>query len=138
SVTKDMNDEEVTDVMGELYFRRVQTLVPLRDSEFIVRPVDGIEVGGKRTAGVRIANKSWPSVNLYFDEESWLLVKVSGPFREAGSTTKREIIYSDFKNFDGLKLPTRFTETRSSVPLQEAIVEYSFPVKIDKKEFEGP
>lgn len=137
SITE-MSEPVFVDHMGELYLRRTQTLLPLRDEEFRLKPVKGIEVDGKPTAGIRVVHKKWPAVNLYFDEQSSLLVRSVGPFVQGGSTRTREMNFMDYKSFDSLKLPTHIVERLDFVTTVDCIVDYSFPARIDEKEFEKP
>src|SRR5262245_65052869 len=137
-VKQDMNDAQIADMQGELYLRRVLTLLPLRDEEFKIKPVDGIEVGGRKTTGIRVTHKDWPAVNLYFDSENWLLVKIAGRYREAGSLNMREIIFSVFQAIDGVQTPNKIFEIHNGTRFQECAVEYSFPTRISEKEFEAP
>ncbi len=134
----EMPDDTFTDQLGELYLRRAQTLIPLRDEEFRLKPVNGIEVDGKPTVGIRVIHKKWPSLNLYFDQESSLLVRSVGLFIQAKSKSVREMNFLDYKSFGDLTLPTRFVERLDYVTRVECTIDYSFPTKIDEKEFEKP
>ena len=136
--TKEMNDEEVADVTGELHLRKVLTLLPLREKEFQLKPVPGVDVEGAPTVGIRAIHKSWPAVNLYFDQKTSRLARSAGRFREAGDVKMREITFSDYMPFDGVQLPTKLVEMRNSALFQKATVSYSFPAKIADKEFEQP
>jgi hypothetical protein len=138
SIKQDLSDGQIADMLGELYLRRVLTLLPLRDEEFRIKPIDGIEVGGRKTAGIRVTHKDWPGVNLYFDNESWLLVKIAGRYREAGTLNMREIIFSDFTAVDGVQVASRLFEVHNGTRFQECEVQYSFPAKINEREFENP
>ncbi len=137
-LVKEMNDEEIADVSGELNLRKVLTLFPLRDSEFQLKPVPGVDVEGRKTVGIRVLHKLWPAVNLYFDAKTSLLARSAGWFREANRVMMREITFSEYKPFDAVQLPTRFYETRNGSDFQKATVEYSFPTKIDDGEFDKP
>lgn len=45
-------------------------------------------------------------MTLYFDKKTNLLVKIGRKAREAGVRVRKEYYYSDYKDFDDLKLPT--------------------------------
>jgi hypothetical protein len=137
SITE-MTEPVFVDHLGELHLRRVQTLLPLRDDEFRLKPVNGIEVDGKPTLGIRVIHKKWPPVNLYFDQKSSLLVRSVGPFVQGGSTRSREMSFLDYKLFDSLNLPTHIVERLDFVTTVDCSVDYFFPAKIDEKEFEAP
>src|SRR5438128_2625959 len=79
---RDMIAEEHQDVVGETHFRRMLTLVPLRDEEFMLRPVNGEPVAGRPTVGIRVGSKYLPPTNFYFDAETNLLVRTHGRFRD--------------------------------------------------------
>lgn len=136
--TKEMSEIEVTDHRGELYLRRVFALFPLKNDEFNLKPIDGIDVEGKPTFGIRVAHKKWPSVNLYFDSESSLLVRSLCRFSQAGIVALRETSFMDFKPVHGIKLPSRIVERLGSDKILDTSISYTFPARIEDKEFEQP
>jgi hypothetical protein len=136
--TREMSEIEVTDHRGELYLRRVFSLIPLKGDEFNLKPIDSLEVDGKPTFGIRVSHKQWPSVNLYFDAESSLLVRSLCRFSQAGVVALRETNFLDFKPVHGVKLPSRIVERLGADKILDTSVSYSFPARIEDKEFEQP
>src|SRR5262245_11460377 len=124
----------------ELHYRRIMTLVPLRENEFIIRPLDDKAiVNGKPTTAIRIGSKGHSSVNLYFDAESNLLVRSYHPvWIEDGRVQVRDVVLIDHKAFDGVKLPTKIVDKRDGVSWNDCTAEYKFPKEIDAKEFARP
>lgn len=133
--------EQIEDLRNELYLLRVRTLSPLKNEEFVLRPIAQIEIINKKPAeGIRIDHKGRPSIGLYFDSQSHLLVRMVAPaWREAGSIQRREIDFFDFSQTDGLMLPKVQSDRRDGRDYAYwKDTTYRFPAKIDDSAFEKP
>ena len=112
-------------------------LVPLRDGT--AAKAAGVKVNGKATDGVKISRRGWPDVWYYFDCDTHLLAKVAYRDKEAGVEVQKDMEFGEYKEFDGLKMPTKMVERRDRKPVFELeVAELTFPKEFDKKLFEKP
>jgi hypothetical protein len=138
-VAKELGKEELDDLREEAYAAWVSTLLPLRDQRFTLSPLPEADVEGRKAAGVRVSSKARGDVQLYFDKQTHLLLKVARQAREAGLDTLKEYRFSDYKDFDGVKLPTREVDFANGKKIAEVTVTgYQFPKTLDENAFGRP
>jgi hypothetical protein len=120
-----MTPERLKELREDGYAKWLTTLLPLKkDSAFRLEPLSGV-------AGVKVSRAGHADVKLYFDEKSHLLVKME---RQAGETT-----YSAYRDFDGVKRPTRVVQTVGGKKFLEVTeVSYKFPRKVEEATFAKP
>src|SRR5581483_6217731 len=94
-------------VLDLLYALRSPTLLPqLKDKAFQLAPLGEIKVDDKPAVGVRVTHKDRKELRLWFDKASGLPVKAEVSVTDPqGKSVSAETAYSDFKDFDGVKLP---------------------------------
>jgi hypothetical protein len=102
--------EALEELQEEAYVEWVATVVPLKMDGFNLSPADGKMVNGKPTVAVKVARKGHSDAVLYFDKDDGLLVEIERKTRTAGLLVNKEYIFSEFKEFNGVKLPTKRTE----------------------------
>ena len=135
----DMGPERLKELREEMYVLWLETLTPLRKDGFDLAPLPEAKVNGRPAAGVKVASKGHADASLYFDAGTHLLVKVERTTREAGLTLGKEYLFGDHKDFDGVKLPTRLTETLEGKKVSELTsASYKFPPKPDEAAFSKP
>ncbi len=126
-------------VIEELHYRRIMMLLPLKEPEFIVRPIDGEKVNGKPTSGIRVGSKDHRSINLYFDDESGLLVRTLHPaWLEGDKVQRRDVLLLEHKPFGGLKLPSAIIDKRDGSIWLDCKADYRFEKQFDPKDFAQP
>jgi hypothetical protein len=103
----ELSKERVEEIREESYVLWLATLVPLKKSSFKLTPLTEVKVNGKPVVGVQASAKDHGDVNLFFDKENGLLVKIERKAREAGVPVEKEYFYSEHKEFAGVKLPTK-------------------------------
>jgi hypothetical protein len=109
-MTMDIEGEQLKAIQEEGYANTVEMLVPLlKDKAFTLSTLPEEKVNGKPAVGVRVKSKDHKDIDLFIDKESNLVVRV---FREAYDSdtmkeAKFETIYTDFKEFDGVKHGTK-------------------------------
>jgi hypothetical protein len=136
---RDMLPPERDAVQDEAYFLWVCSLIPLKEKGFTLTALPTIQVNGRPAVGVKVDSQGRGAVQLFFDQRDSLLVKGVYQSREAGLTIPREIFFSEFRDFDGLKQPTRQVTFVNGKKTEEWTFEsYRFPTQIDAKEFAKP
>lgn len=135
----DLGRERLEELREEAYVLWLTTLTPLRQDGFELTPLPEARAGGRALAGVRAASKGHADVQLYFDKESGLLVKVERRAREAGLAVEKEYLYGSPKDFDGVKLPTRVTELHNGSRFADLTnVSYKFLRTVNDATFARP
>jgi hypothetical protein len=126
-------------------------LVPLlTDRSFNLAPLGEDKVNGRAVVGVKVTARGRKELRMYFDKETGLLVKTehsldapSGRQPPTPGAPKQELrqeeYYSDFKDIEGFRRPTKMVVLRDGRKLMEAeLVEVKYFSKIDDAEFEKP
>lgn len=140
--TMDMDKTQLEEQKGELVVGWLTMLTPLKDKSYKLTVIGEEKVGGKDAVGVKITKEKQRDVTFYFDKENGMLVKTSRVTKAAdqgGKEVAQEILYGDYKVFDGVHQPTKFTINRDGKKYVESeIVEYKLVEKFDDSEFGKP
>jgi hypothetical protein len=84
------------------------TLVPLLEKEFTFKRLGETRIGARKADGVLVLRKGYPTVKLYFDTETSLLVKSEFQIKERVPPFKDvpcEFYFSDYREVKGVKFP---------------------------------
>lgn len=138
--TQELNKASLQEKQEELYVWRLMNLTPLRQDEFELKLLPDAKVKDRDAAVVLVSHKKYPAARLFFDKESGLLVKIARRATESGLLLSKEYVYSDHKEFDGVKMPTREVITlNGSVKFSDVkFSEYKILSRIEDKLFEKP
>ena len=90
------------------------------------------------TRSTRLTGQQRPTDDLYFDADTSLLVKSTGPCRLSQAVKVRESYFSEFEMFDGVKLATRVAEFHDNRKTAELVVKYIFPASVSDMQFDTP
>lgn len=98
--TRQATGHNFTELQEDLYFQRIEMLKPLISAKgYVLSSLGEIEVDNRPALGVRIASKGKRDIDLYFDKETFLLVKSAHGLTDlTGKELLRETIYSDYRN----------------------------------------
>jgi hypothetical protein len=133
---------EVLDLIkAEIYaLRAVQQLVSLKDKAVKLAPLGEVKVGDKPALGVKVTRKDHPDMDLFFDKENGLPVKVELRVKEPEQQeVVHEWIFSDHKETGGLKQPTKVTLNRDGKKFREVeLSEVKAEEKVDDSTFAKP
>jgi hypothetical protein len=136
---KDMTPAEYDAVQDEAQFLWVCTLIPLNERSYTLTTLPEIKVTNRPAVGVKVESKGRGTVQLYFDKGTSLLVKGTFLSREAGVEMQKESFFSEYKDFNGLKQPTRqITLTNGKKTEDWTYESYRFPARIEEREFTKP
>jgi len=134
----ELSGERVTEMREEVYVIWVATLAPLKKEPFMLSVLPEIKVSGEPAIGVKVISKAKPELKLYFDKKTNLLVKIERRATQLGQKVDKEYLYSDHKEFDGVKLPTKLAELISGRKLSELTVTAYKLKKVDDSVFAKP
>lgn len=99
--------DELEDKREEAYVWWLMTLTPLRKDEFTLTPLPEAKVNGQPAAVIKAESKGHGEVRLYFDKQTGLLAKIRRRAVVADVPFSKEYYYSDFRDYDGAKLPSK-------------------------------
>jgi len=138
--TKEMTKEELAEAKESQYARRVERLTPLKDEAFTLSPLDEIKVNDRAAVGVKVSQKGHRDIKLYFDRESGQLVRSEQRVKnESGKEVTQEATFSDYKEVEGIKVPTKIVINRDGKKFVEAEVQETKVLqKLDDKLFQKP
>ncbi len=132
--------ERLKELREEAYAQWLTTLLPLKQKAALhVASLPEAKVNGKPTLGVKVSSKEHAEVRLYFDKKSGLLVRMERTAAEAGQSVTREETYRGYKEFNGVKLPTKIIQTVGGKKVREITeASYRFPERIEEATFAKP
>jgi hypothetical protein len=137
----ELGKERLDELRQEAFVRLwLATLLPLRkDGSLELGVLADAKVNGQPAAVVKVSRKGQPDLKFYFDKASNLLLKIDRRASEAGLVFDQEFSFSDYKDFDGVKLATTQVETRGGKKFAELTgISYKFPRSIDENVFNRP
>lgn len=101
---------DLEDYKTEIYGRWLATLYPLKDESFTLTMLKDNRIGDEDVSVVKVALRFRPDVYLSFGQKSGHLLKVSYKAREGGAEGRKEHLLSNYREFDGIKLPTKMID----------------------------
>jgi photosynthetic reaction center cytochrome c subunit len=118
---------------AQLYF---PARLPQLYQDFRVRP--GEVIDGKSTYLISASGKDLPRTQLYFDQQSGLLIRMIRYAETALGNNPTQIDYADFRVVDGVKIPFRWTLARPGGRFTIQVEETKQNVPVDEKLFVMP
>jgi hypothetical protein len=126
-------EREAARLDAELYFPlRVRELY----KEFHVRP--GETIDGHATYMIQASAPGRPALQLYFDQQSGLLLRQMRFAETPLGKNPTQIDYADYRDTDGVKIPYRWTLTRPSGSFTIKVDQVQQNVPVDAKLFVPP
>jgi hypothetical protein len=136
--TEDIKGAALESAREQGYRDEAETLVPLLNGKaFTLTLIGDVKINDRTAVGIKVASKGHKDFNLFFDKQNGLLVKQEGPsVNDSGKAINREILYSDYKAFDGVQRPTKILmKEDGKKALDVEVTEWTFPKKIEDSEF---
>ncbi len=134
-----LDRDRLKEIKGEAYVWWLATLVPLKKDGLTLALAPEIKVDGKPALGVKVSGRGEPDARLYFDQGTGLLVKIERRAPETGVLVNKEYYFSDFKDFDGAKLPAKEVMTVNGKKWYEVrVLTYKFLPKVEDSAFARP
>jgi hypothetical protein len=138
--TQDAPDGVASFIQNIFYAGRMPQLLPaLKDKAYTLAPLGEVQVGGQAALGLSISHKDRKDVSLFFAKESGLPLKsdvrVTDP---QGKEIAVEFLYSDYKDFDGLKLCSKITIKVDETEFKMELSEVKGVDKVDASQFDRP
>jgi hypothetical protein len=102
----DKLDAEIKDAVGLM---KIATLVPLRNKPYELSVIGEEKVEGKTAVGIKVTAKGQKDVDLFFDKESGLMVKMNrrGVDPMAGNEFAEERIITEYTKMNNIPVPKK-------------------------------
>jgi hypothetical protein len=116
------------------------TILPLKSKGFKLAAAGEEKVGGKAAIGVKVTPPDGKDFTIHFDKESGLPVKlVADVVGFGGEEFTQETVFSDYKEFDGVKVALKSEAKRDGQTfLDSKVTEFKLLDKVDPKTFTEP
>lgn len=138
----DLEGEHLQAVKEDGYARQAETLVPLlKDKDYTLTVAGEQKVNGQPAIGIKVQAKGRKDIDFWFDKATGLLVKSARVSFDSNTMKPATFltIYSDFKDFNGLRLASKEVITKDGEKYMEVEVLEIKPLeKIAAKEFARP
>jgi hypothetical protein len=139
--TNPLGEDMLKDLRNHLYVFWLLTLRPLRNEEFVLKSLPDTTVQGRPAKAIKVMRKDQLQVELDFDAQTNLLVRIflRPKLPEVGTLVDRQILLSAHKTFEGIQLPTHWTEAHDGQVIMDFDkADYRFPLSISAKVFQKP
>ncbi|MCI0459184.1 MAG: hypothetical protein L0Z62_19685 [Gemmataceae bacterium] len=137
-----MGKDELQEEKEQIYQNWVAMLIPLRDKRFKLATLGEVKVGKRAAVGVRVSREGRRDVNLYFAKDDGLLIKSEVTVKDiegGGKELIQEELFDGYKEFQGVKQPTKLTIRRDGKRFVEVEVsELRLEEKVDPSLFAEP
>src|SRR5262249_4827388 len=137
-----LTKEQMTEHKEQSYTRKVESLLDLNKKEYKLAPLGESKVGDQDVIGIRVSSAGHRDVSLYFDKNTSLLVKAETKAKDPAMGDQefnQETIYSDFKEVDGLKYPSKMVVKRDGMDFVNGdVIEWAASEKLDDNNFAKP
>jgi hypothetical protein len=140
--TKEMSKEQLAQQRHDHCAAWMSTLLPLKDKAFTLKTLKDATIGKHQTRVVEATRKDYPTMKLYFDKTTNLLVKFEYKTTAAEMEFKEvtaDTVYSDYREVAGAKVAHKMVMHRDGKVFVEAeVTEMTAEGKLDAKVFAMP
>jgi hypothetical protein len=117
-------------------------LFPLTGEAYELSTMEGPEVNGRATVGIKAAHSDGRDIKLFFDKQTFLIAKsetmVISP-QSGPEPVLSETFYTDHKSFAGVIMPSKYKLYYGEKLFVEGeTVDYKIGATLDPKHFEPP
>jgi hypothetical protein len=138
---QEMDADAVKNEKRRIYLMVAPTkILPLKTAGFKLGSVTEEKVGNNPAVTIKATGPDGKDFTVSFDKESGLPVRLVATVAGwMGEEFVQEVLYSDYKEFDGIKEPTKVTVKRDGEPfISEQITEFKVLDKVPAETFAEP
>ncbi len=112
----ELDGDDLANEKRRAYLQAAATVLPLKGKGFKAESVSEENVGHKPAVAVKMTGPDGKSFTISFDKESGLPVKLVATVKGfQGEDYTQETTYADYKDFDGIKRPTKTQSKRDGM-----------------------
>jgi hypothetical protein len=137
----DMDENVLNACKEQVHFMQIMRMAMLNDKKVEFSPLGESMVNDKPAIGVKVSAKGHKDVNLFFDKETGLVVKVERQALDpmSGKEVPEERIITEYQDSDGLKVAKKLLVNRDGKKFMEVeLLEHKPQEKLDASEFGKP
>ncbi|MFL5342421.1 MAG: hypothetical protein ACJ8F7_19935 [Gemmataceae bacterium] len=138
-MAQDLPEEAKAELKSSLGMQRILSLTPLLSEKgYQLKALGASKVDGMDVIGVEVSGNGVKDMKVYFDKTSYLITKIERKGLDPVGQTeaKQEILVSDYKEFNGVKRPTKTVLMVDGKKFMESVAtETTLLEKVDDKEF---
>ncbi len=142
ALTKELSDELIAEEKRSIYMQVIPIiLLPIRRNDFRYEAAGEGKVGDKPALALKVTAPDRKDFTLFFDKETGLPVKeVARVGFPGGREATVETIFSDYKDFGGIKKATRIDVTSAGFGsgFSQIITDFKVLGKVDDGTFAKP
>ena len=140
-MTLNIDDKTKSEIKEQVYAEMIAGLTLFQDKALQLSPLGEVNFEGRPTLGIRVSSKGHRDVNVYFDKENGLLIKLESRAVDLGSgqEVSQEKVFSDYKVIDGIMRPRKvviFQDGKKLLDVQ--VIELKFLDRLDDSVFAKP
>lgn len=138
---KELSAKELAEAKEQMYAEWVCRLITLRESDCLLREMDETKIENRPVQVVNVTRKGRRDVNLFFDKQTGLLVKMEHIVRDhQGLDSSQEVVFIGYRDTGtGPKHWSRIIVFNDSKRIFEAeLAEVRFPERVDERLFQKP
>jgi len=138
-VTSELDKEAMAEAREEMHASSLADLHGIRGKGVKLSSLGESKVDGKSVVGVRVSCAGYRDVNIFFEREKSLLLKMETRAKENGVEFKQESMYGEYKNISGLMIPFKVAVKRDGKSyLTMEITEVTVAEKLPDSTFAKP
>jgi hypothetical protein len=137
----ELDEDQLKDEKRRNYLSVSSMLVVLKGKGFKIDTAGEEKVGDKPAAVLKVTGPDQKDFKLFFDKESGLLVKQVATVPDFGGNGEfeQETTYGDYKDFDGIKRPTKVEAKRDGEKMiSSELIEFKVLEKVEPDTFSQP
>jgi hypothetical protein len=140
--TDEMNKDMLEEAKEQMNAANISHLTCLNDKEYKLSSLGEAKVGDRPAIGIRVERKGYRDVNLFFDKEKSLLLKMETRGKDVmqgGQEYTSTTLYDDYKRVEGMMVAHKVTVERDGKPFLESDVsDVTVSEKLDDGVFAKP
>lgn len=122
------------------HLQRVMQLAPLlRDDGFGLDRLPGETINGRTAVGIKVTHPNFAPIELYFDGDSYRLLRAQVQFSLDGTLKTYTMLVSDHQQWGGITQPSQVVvQENGRTTLELSIKEAAYPESITEQKFQAP
>jgi hypothetical protein len=137
---KELTAKEIKEAKEQMYAETVARLITLRESDYQLKAMDDVMMDKRSVQVVNVVSKGHREVNLFFDKQTGLLVKMEHVVHDhEAKESSQEVVFSGHRDTNGPKHWGKAVVFNNHNRIFEAeLAEVRFPEKLDDRLFQKP
>ena len=128
--------------LNEVRTAWAQRLFPLKDKTYELVEIEGEQVNGQETIGIKAIHADDGDIKLFFDKETYLLAKlvtIDMTPEHGSKPVTREVVFLEHGHFGGVLMPSKYKiYYDKKISFEAEVIDYKMFATLDPEQFEPP